>query len=611
MCGILGGIDRNGATDRNAIRAALEVMKRRGPDAQGVYELPPVFLGHRRLSIIDLDARSDQPLVAGQHVITFNGEIYNYRAIRKDLEGCGISFRTESDTEVALAAYRHEGLQCLQRFEGMFAFAIWDSVSETLTLVRDRFGEKPLVYFQDHDRFLFASEVAPLEMLAGREHLEVDQDAISLYFQLSYIPAPMAPYRGMRQLEPGTWLQIHVRTWSITTGRYYELRPRPQSISLQDAADELQQRLDVAVRQRMLASDVPVATFLSGGVDSSIISALAAKNSANGVRAYSIGFPEDPAFDESPFARMVAQKYPQIDHTVVDVTERQLLDFTDQTLSALGEPYADSSLIPTAFLCAHVEEKVILGGDGADEIFAGYGVYDAMRTSARLPRWVKQLAKRLPVHAHPHSIRNPRLRAAALFLGHLRTTTIDEYLSWRSYMNSEEVQQLGIIRGVDPQSVIGEGSMDTLAELLALDMRFNLPNDMLKKVDLASMQHGLEVRLPYLDSRLVSFALSLPEDLLLRGRTRKHVLKYAFRRHLPNEIFTRRKQGFLLPVRRWFSTGQLGSNLLDLSHASNALDRRQIGRLLREHQEGRFDHSVALWSCYAYLKWASGRKQNG
>lgn len=611
MCGILGGIGRGGVADRSAICAALEVMKRRGPDAQGIYERSQIFLAHRRLSIIDLDARSDQPLISGQHVITFNGEIYNYRAIRKDMESREISFRTESDTEVVLAAYQHEGLRCLQRFEGMFAFAIWDSASETLTLVRDRFGEKPLVYFQDQSRFLFASEVAALETLVGPASLEVDQDAISLYFQFSYIPAPMGPYKGMRQLSPGTWLQIHVPTWTLTTGRYYTLQPQPQSISLHDAADELQQRLDDAVRQRMLAADVPVATFLSGGVDSSIISALAAENSANGVRAYSIGFPEDPAFDESPFARMVAQKYPQIDQTVVDVTERQLLDFTDQTLSLLGEPYADSSLIPTAFLCSRVEEKVILGGDGADEIFAGYGVYDAMRTSAHLPRWAKQLAQRLPAHANPHAIRNPRLRAAALFFGHLRTTTIDEYLAWRSYMNPEEVRQLGITRRTDAQSVIGDGSVDSLAELLALDMRFNLPNDMLKKVDLASMQHGLEVRLPYLDSHLVSFALSLPEDLLLRGRSRKHVLKHAFRRHLPNEIFTRRKQGFLLPVRRWFSTGQLGHNLEDLSYASNALDREQLSRLLHEHREGRFDHSVTLWSCYVYLKWSYARKRNG
>lgn len=603
MCGILGCIDRGAASDRADFAAALDLLRHRGPDADGIYEKPPALLGHRRLSIIDLDARANQPFRLGPLTITYNGEIYNFKEVRRDLQQAGYSFRTESDTEVIIAAFRHEGLACLDSFEGMFAFAVWDEDCGKLTLVRDRFGEKPLYYYHDRDRFLFASEIAPLEALVGRDRLELDQDALGLYFQFSYIPAPFAPYRNMRQLEPAAWLELDAADWSVRRGRYYALRPQDRAFSAKEAETELRDRLDRSIRLRLSASDVPVATFLSGGVDSSIISVLAAAATPQRIHAYSIAFPEDPEFDESPFARLVADNCPGIDHTVIDVTESRLKDFTEKVLGSIAEPYADASLIPTAYLCSHVEEKVVLGGDGADEIFAGYGVYEAMQTSARIPLWVKRIARALPSPRNPHAIKTPRLRAAALFRDHLGLTALDEYLSWRCYVSQRHLEQLGFGGGGDARRAIGDHDLGTLKGLLALDIRFNLPNDMLKKVDRASMQYGLEVRLPYLDRGLVEFALGLPDDLLIGHGERKHILRSAFRNHLPDPIFTRIKQGFLLPIRRWFKAGRIREELLDLAETDSTLDCKSIQRFAQQHSAGRYDHSMLLWTVFVFLSW--------
>lgn len=606
MCGILGGIDLGGTVDRGVIDSALAAMQHRGPDAAGVYQSSPAFLGHRRLSIIDLDQRANQPLRVGPLVMSYNGEIYNFRSVRRDLEKLGLTFRTESDTEVIVNAFRHEGMRCLDRFEGMFAFAIWDEEKRVMTLARDRFGEKPLFYFLDGRSFYFASEILPLELLVGRDRLKLDAAAISLYFRFSFIPAPRAPFKGMYQLEPGTYLQFDVDSWTLRSERYYRLDPSPRIVSMDDAVTELRQRLSDSVRLRISASDVPAAVFLSGGIDSSIVAALAA-SSANGVCAYSIGFPEDPDFDESPYARMVAKSHPGMSHVVVEATEEKLIDFTDKTVSGLGEPYADASIIPTAFLCSHVEEKVVLGGDAADELFAGYGSYAAMRTSARLPQWIKRTLMQLPVSDNPAGIRSPALRAAALLQSHLGKTPMDEYLSWRSYVSADQLRALGFTESADPCEAVGARRLDTLSDLLALDIHFNLPNDMLKKVDLASMQYGVEVRLPYLDRQLAEFALSLPENLLINRGERKSVLRAAFRDLLPEAILSRRKQGFLLPIRQWLRKGRMRDELLELARRRSELDYASILRFSREHEIGAFDHSVLLWSCYVYLKWHERR----
>lgn len=610
MCGLLGGVWRDGAgVDEAAARDALQSLAHRGPDAEGIEVHDGVFLGHRRLSIIDLDPRSNQPMRSGALSIVYNGEIYNYREVRDSLRERGVSFSTDSDTEVLLKAFALDGISCLERLEGMFAFAIWDSQMRKLVLARDKFGEKPLQYFQDVSLFAFGSEFRAVESLAGSERLRVDTSALPLYFRFSYLPAPAAPFVDAHQLEPGCWLQLDVNRWESKKGRYYDLPVRLARLqsglppSFESAKRELRKRLTKAVEDRMLASDVPVSTFLSGGLDSSVVASLASQAGAKNVTAYSVAFPNDPEFDESGYARLVADRYPNLDHQIIDVTEDALADFTDQTLALLGEPYADASLIPTAFVCSHVREKVVLGGDGADEIFAGYGTYSAMEWSARMPFWLKTVLTRVPMVSNPVAIRNPLLRGAALFHKHLRCSATEEYLAWRSYATPAQLDALGVPERRGDKLPIRDRPMRSLRDLLVTDIEFNLPADMLKKVDLASMQHSLEVRLPYLDSGLVEFVLNLPASYLIANGRRKHLLREAFADLIPPEIVGRRKQGFLLPIRKWMRYGRIRDELLELSAAQSVLDRGAIRHFADCHQAGAEDLSALLWSCYVYLKW--------
>lgn len=610
MCGLLGGVWRDGAgVDEAAARDGLHWLAHRGPDAEGMEVRDGVFLGHRRLSIIDLDPRSNQPMRSGVLSMVYNGEIYNYRELRASLQERGVSFSTDSDTEVVLKAFALDGISCLERLEGMFAFAIWDSQARKLVLGRDKFGEKPLQYFHDVSLFAFGSEFRAVEALAGPERLQVDNSALPLYFRFSYLPAPAAPFVGAHQLEPGCWLEFDIDRWESRKGRYYDLPARltrsqlKSPPSFESAKLELRKRLTKAVEDRILASDVPVSTFLSGGLDSSVVASLASRTGAKNVTAYSVAFPNDPEFDESGYARLVADRYPNLDHQIINVTEDALADFTDRTLALLGEPYADASLIPTAFVCSHVREKVVLGGDGADEIFAGYGTYSAMEWSARMPFWLKAVLTRIPTVSNPVAIGNPLLRGAALFHKHLRCSATEEYLAWRSYASSTQLDALGVPERVDDKLPIRERPIRSLRDLLVTDIEFNLPADMLKKVDLASMQHSLEVRLPYLDSGLVEFVLNLPAGYLIANGRRKHLLREAFRDLLPPEILGRRKQGFLLPIRKWMRYGRMRDELLELSAAQSVLDVGAIRHFADRHQAGAEDLSPLLWSCYVYLKW--------
>lgn len=609
MCGILGGITRAGVDfSHESVERALSKLRHRGPDADGIFFAKDAFLGHRRLSIVDIDRRANQPMKRGSCVISFNGEIYNHRDLRRNLEHRGHRFYTTSDTEVLLAAYMEFGAACLDKLEGMFAFAIWDERERSLFLARDRFGEKPLFYYCDNKWFLFSSELAPIRLLLPSSRLDEDRSALGLYFLFSYIPAPYTPYKNCFQLEPGCWLKMDAEQWSLTKSRYYDLRnavSKDKSPSYSGAVEMVRENLEDAVRSRFVTSDVPVATFLSGGIDSSIISLLAARATSEPVTAYSIAFPEEPEFDESPFAASVAAVAPNLHHRIVPVTEATLESFLDDTLALLSEPFADSSLIPTAYLCAQVEEKVILGGDGADELFGGYGVYSAIGLSARLPAILKRLLLALPSPRNPHAVRHPSLRALALFLEHLDETPVDEYLGWRQYADVDDVRALNFNIDLLPNirrdvEFVGSGY---LRDVQTADFAFNMPNDMLKKVDYASMFHSLEVRLPYLETRLVETVLSFPDSYKIQGRRRKRVLRDAFSTLLPESVLNRRKQGFLLPLRRWFRKGILNEKLRRLIEEQTIFDRCLLRRRLADHAIGKMDNSVFLWSLFVFLYW--------
>ncbi|EKV25910.1 Asparagine synthetase [Caenispirillum salinarum AK4] len=611
MCGILGAV--GAAADRlddAGLVSALDLIRHRGPDAGAVWRDRAVALGHRRLAIIDLDARAEQPMTRGDLTIVFNGEIYNYRALKQDLEALGHGFTTTSDTEVLLAAWRQWGRDCLTRLEGMFAFALWDAAARALTLARDRFGEKPLFWLRRDDGLMFCSEVPPLVRLAEGRVTE-DAEAIGLYFLFSYIPAPAGAFTDLRQLEPGHWLEWRADRADIEGGRYYDPRDAVQS-ALADAPTDygqavagLRDRLTEAVRLRLETADVPVATLLSGGIDSSVVTTLAARISDKPLTAYSLGFPKDPEFDESDHARAVAAGLPHVRHRVVPADEESILDFADTVFDRLGEPFADSSLLPTSFLCAHIEEKVALGGDAADELFAGYGTYPAIVRGATLPAPARALLTALPRHGNPHAIAHPRLRAAALFHKHLRRDAVDSYLSWRSYADPGVLAGLGLDTGGLPAARrrLGEAGSGALRDVQLVDLIFNLPNDMLRKVDYAAMYHSIEVRLPFLDSALAAWALALPDDFRMHGGVRKRILRDAFAEDLPRDILTRRKMGFLLPVRRWFRQGRLRDELEGLLARQTGLDGSVARAALDRHAAGAEDNSVLLWALYAYLRW--------
>jgi asparagine synthase (glutamine-hydrolysing) len=612
MCGILGAVGSKAANASDAdFRDALDLIRHRGPDSGSVWEQQGVRLGHRRLAIIDLGQRADQPMRQGKLAIVFNGEIYNYRELRAELSALGYTFSSSSDTEVLLQAWKQWGPDCLLRLEGMFAFALWNGEQEKLYLARDRYGEKPLFVHESSDGLAFASEIPPLIRLAGGS-LQENKSAVGLFFLYSYIPAPHGALQDVFQLEPGCWME-----WSAKNGlrrhRYYSLQSAIAISAAQrqpaygDACRMLKTLLRDAVRQRVETADVPVASLLSGGIDSSIVTILAAQASTQPMSVYSLGFPKDPGFDETDFAKAVTATLPNVRHHIVDATEERVLRFADAVLDRLGEPYADASILPTSLLCSQIEEKVALGGDAADELFAGYGAYPAIVAGARLPGLVRALLGLLPRHPNPPAIRNAHLRAAALFHRHLRATPLQSYLSWRSYAGMDVLAALGIETSAAAgfAAMLDRSSAASLSDVQALDLAFNLPNDMLKKVDHAAMFHGLEVRLPFLDSKLVHWALGLPDEYRLSGRTRKRILRDAFADILPEMVLTRGKMGFLLPIRRWFREGRLRHELDAMLSAQTVLDRKVGLSVLGEHVARRADHSVLLWSMYVYLRWLS------
>ena len=610
MCGILGvvGSVSDSLSDDTFINA-LDLIRHRGPDGGAIWQDQGIRLGHRRLAIVDLGERADQPMFVGDLALVFNGEIYNYRALRAELQATGHKFETTSDTEVLLHAWMQWGRECLLRLEGMFAFAIWNRRTRQLTLARDRYGEKPLFVHQHADGLAFASEMPPLIRLTDGSLTE-DATAIGLFFLYSYIPAPYGAFEGVSQLEPGCWLEWSAHSGTLQ-GRYYNLHasvaiatqtPQPDYAT---AVAELRAHLTRSVRLRVETADVPVATLLSGGIDSSVITTLAAHATSQPLSVYSLGFPKDPDFDETDYARAVAETLPNVQHHVVAADEERVLSFASQIVDRLGEPFADASVLPTSLLCSQINEKVALGGDAADELFAGYGVYPAILRGATLPALLRSLLCLIPPYRNPPSISHPTLRAAALFHRHLRDNPLDTYLSWRTYAEPATLAELGIDCSANAAMRHRMKSTFTgsLRDVQTMDVAFNLPNDMLKKVDYAAMVHGLEVRLPFLDSQLVHWALALPDNYRLYGGVRKRILRDAFAAALPPQIMSRGKMGFLLPIRRWFRDGRLRAELEGLLSMQTRFDRARAHKLIAEHAAGQADHSVLLWSLYVYLCW--------
>ncbi len=615
MCGLAGIVSlHHGRTDERALLAMRDSQLHRGPDEAGIYLGEGVGLGHRRLSIIDL-THGQQPMVddkAGLALI-YNGELYNFKSIRTELEALGTVFATHSDTEVLLRAWQHWGEACLPRLVGMFAFAVWDMRAQRVFLARDQMGIKPLYYgFTSSGDLVFASELKGLLAHPGVER-KIDPHALEDYLALGYVPDPKSIYRGISKLPPGHWLTWCAGEPAPVARQYWDVPFKVDTqLSEGEASAKLRTLLDEAVASQMIA-DVPLGAFLSGGVDSSAVVASMSRIAPDPVNTCSIGF-DHSGFDETAYARQVAQHL-KTKHFEERVSSQDY-DLLDMLAGIYDEPFADSSALPTWRVCqlARKHVTVALSGDGGDENFAGYRRY-------RLHAWESGLRARLPLSLrkpvfgllgsiYPKADWAPRPLRAKTTLQALARNDVEAYFHSVSTTSMAMRQQLYSasfkreLQGYSALSVFqshAERAPTDHPLLLAqyLDLKTWLPGDILTKVDRASMAHSLEVRVPLLDHRLVEWASSLPPGLKLKGSTGKYILKKMLEPDLPHDVLYRTKMGFSVPLSAWLR-GPLAKRVREaLLNGEIAtcgyFEPSMLDRLVREHEAGRRDHSATLW----------------
>ena len=617
MCGITGIFDTS--ERREISRELLDRMNatqfHRGPDEGGLHLEPGLGLGHRRLSIIDLST-GQQPLFNEDHsvVVVFNGEIYNFQELVPELQALGHVFRTHSDTEVIVHAWEAWGEACVHRFRGMFAFALWDRNQQTLFLVRDRFGVKPLYYaFLDDGQFIFGSELKSLMAHPGLGR-DIDPLAVEEYFAYGYIPEPRTIFRGANKLPPGFTLTLKRNGARALPRQYWDMPFTPVPVASEaQASNELVERLKESIRLRMIA-DVPLGAFLSGGVDSSAVVALMATQSDQPINTCSIAF-SDPQYNESAFAQQVADRY-QTHHTV-ETVESDDFDLVSKLARVYDEPYADSSALPTYRVCelARKHVKVALSGDGGDEHFAGYRRYRWFRYEERL-RSTLPLMLRRPLFGtlgklYPKADWAPKVLRAKTTFEALARDTVEGYFHGVSLLSDVQRARLFSpalkreLQGYQAVEVMRRHATaaptdDALSLVQYLDMKTYLVGDILTKVDRASMAHGLEVREPLLDHELMGWASGLPTDLKLRGTEGKYLLKKAMEPYLPHDVLYRKKMGFSVPLAEWFR-GPLAATIREAVlgerlAATGLFNSAYLRELLDYHQSGRRDYSVALWT---------------
>jgi asparagine synthase (glutamine-hydrolysing) len=622
MCGIAGILDlRDRPVAPSLVRRLCDVLVHRGPDDEGYYMDGSVGLGQRRLAILDL-AGGRQPMSNedGTIWITFNGAIYNFRELRERLEGLGHRFATRSDTEVIVHAYEQYGPDCMKELRGMFAFALWDQPRQTLLAARDRVGKKPLFYAEVDGQWVFASELQALLRHPGLVR-EVDRAALDEYLTYGYVPAPRTIFRGVHKLPPAHYLTLRLRRGGggdpeVHVERYWRLAYEPKlGLSEGDAADGLLEVLREAVRLRMIA-DVPLGALLSGGIDSSIVVALMSQLSDRPVKTFSIGF-DDQEFNELPHARRVAERCGTEHHELI--VRPNALEVLPTLVRHYGEPYADSSAIPTYYVAKLTREhvKVALNGDGGDECFAGYERYAAGLAAdryGRIPAALRTLAIEPFSRLIPTSApRRSRLRQARSFLEVAGQPAPQRYLRWISYFSAEGKSALyssefqDRLAGNQAESwLLGmwdqfvAAGLNPLDRMLALDVESYLPNDLLVKMDIATMANSLEARSPFLDHEVMEFCARLPAGYKLRGMQLKYLLKKAGKGLLPPETLARRKMGFGVPVGNWMR-GELRSWAEDLLLSPRALKRgyfqpEALRQLVDGHLEGREDRAYQLWA---------------
>jgi asparagine synthase (glutamine-hydrolysing) len=618
MCGITGIFEYNRKQEipPDLVHRMNETIIHRGPDDEGIYTGPGIGLGFRRLSIIDVEG-GHQPIgnEDGSLWVMLNGEIYNYPELRDLLLQKGHRLATRSDTETIVHLYEEFGEACFSKLRGMFAIALWDSRQRKLLLARDRIGKKPLFYAVDQNRIVFASELKAL-LAADNLSREIDPQALSDYFSFGYIAAPKTIYRSVQKVRPGHYVVASEGGFRETS--YWDISfSKIETRSEGEWCEIVRQEVREATRVRLM-SDVPLGAFLSGGIDSSSIVAAMTEITQRPVTTCSIGF-DVAEYDESEFARKIAQQFGSEHHE--SLVRPNAIDIVDKLAWHFDEPFADSSAVPTYYVSKIARESVTvaLGGDGGDENFAGYRRYlfDYFENRMRkyVPAWMRRAVFGPLGKWYPPLAAAPRVFRAKSTFQSLSRTPLEGYFNSISIFRPDDKHRLFTadlhrkLAGYDSLSVFQHhydraGTDDLLSRIQYVDMKTYLPDDILTKVDRASMAVSLEVRAPLLDHQLMEHVASIPSDLKLHGRTGKYIFKKAMEPVLPNDILYRKKQGFAIPLDRWFRC-----ELRDLAHAylfrsdEGLLEHKFIQKIWDQHQSGHYDRSAHLWSILMFRKW--------
>lgn len=624
MCGI-AGIFGEGVNEQE-LRQMAECHRHRGPDSQGIHQSKNVGLAHTRLSIID-PASGDQPIYNedGDVTVIFNGEIYNYQELREALGESGHRFSTGADTEVLVHLYEEHGPEFISRLDGMFAFALWDSTEERLILARDPMGIKPLLYVDDGRRLAFGSEL-PAVLEANVNHGGLDRWSIELYFALGYIPAPRTAFCNVKKLSPGEVLVVSEE--GIERDRFYTPTLSTSRIPYDEAIEGVRNRLESSIQKRLM-SDVPLGAFLSGGIDSTIIAGTMAKYSNKPIKTYTVGF-EEALFDESWAAREAAGEF-GTDHTEFTVRSEDVREAIPEVIDRLGEPFADQSLLPTYLISERTSDsvKVALSGDGADELFAGYNRYRGEYLSKYYRSLPKPVRKRViepligRLSASRSSRRGEFVRKAQKFTRGGSSAITDRHFQWSRIAEGPDSAFVTIrpneagkeafrTQHTKFDSYRSGTNIDDLGRIQAVDTYFGLPNQILHKTDLASMYNSLEVRVPFLDTNLVEYAMSLPTGYKIDSRRQKSILKDSFDDILPGRILQRGKQGFDMPIGEWFKNELEQEFSQTLKNLDSALiDTDAVFDYYAEHKRGNQEHGKFLWSVYVFARWHNRMKREG
>jgi len=613
MCGILGIWDYRNNIDKSRLIQMRDLLKHRGPDDKGIYIENNIGLAHRRLSIIDLSKAAKQPMSNEDNSIwiTYNGEIYNFKEIKQDLEKKGHRFKSDSDTEVIIHAYEEYGTNCLSLFNGMFAFAIWDSNKRQLFLARDRIGQKPLIYYQDKNKFLFASELKAI--LPYHEiDKQISNKAISHYLSFGYIPTPLSIFKGMKKIPPGHYAIINKEN-RISINQYWDINLHKTSKKTESKyCKDILDNLKTATKRRMI-SDVPLGAFLSGGIDSSAVVAMMSKLSNQPVKTFSIGF-EEQDFDETKYARKIAEMF-NTDHKE-KIVKMDAVKILDKLIWHYNEPYADSSAIPTYYLSKMTRNHVTvaLSGDAGDENFLGYQRYipDKYEILSKItPRCLKPFVSRTGKMFFSQGDKNPLKQKIARKFDLLAMKPEKQYFEWQSNFNTYYKNKItkDTLKNYNSKNILLNKTKrykPTILKKQYFDFKHYLADDILPKVDIASMAHSLEVRSPFLDYNLIKYAASIPYQIKMKNKEKKYILKKALNKTLPKNILYRKKTGFGVPLVHWFRKELKSLSydvLLDKRTTKRGyFNKRAVQKILNSHNRGA-DHSYRIWNLLFLEKW--------